>query len=103
VAWIGFDTPRTLGKGETGGQAALPMWISYMTKALKGVPDSKPVQPPGVVIAKINPESGLRDSGPTGTLAEYFFQEFVPAEQTLIPTDGAGGAAPGDDVRNQLF
>ncbi len=28
VAWIGFHQPRTLGNGETGGVAALPIWIS---------------------------------------------------------------------------
>src|SRR5512134_2116394 len=38
VAWIGFDTPRTLGNGETGSQAALPMWMTYVATALKGVP-----------------------------------------------------------------
>ena len=103
VAWIGFDTPRTLGKGETGGQAALPMWIGYMAKALMGVPESKLSPPAGIVTVKINPESGLRDSGSTGTLAEYFFQEFLPAEQTLIPATGGGGSAPTEEVRNQLF
>jgi len=103
VAWIGFDTPRTLGKGETGGQAALPMWISYMAKALKGVPEKKLVPPPGIVTARINPETGLRDSGPTGTLTEYFFQEFVPAEQTIVPSDASGGPAAAEEVRNQLF
>jgi penicillin-binding protein 1A len=102
VAWIGFDTPRTLGKGETGGQAALPMWIGYMAKALKGVPETKLSPPPGVVSVKINPESGLRDPSATGTLAEYFFQEFVPAEQPL-PLTGGGAAAPTEEVRNQLF
>ncbi len=103
VAWIGFDTPRTLGKGETGGQAALPMWIGYMAKGLKGVPEVKLSPPPGVLSVKINPESGLRDSGPTGTLAEYFFQEFLPAEQTIIPAGGGGTSAPSEEVRNQLF
>ena len=103
VAWIGFDTPRSLGKGETGGQAALPMWIGYMAKALKGVPETKLVPPAGIVSTRINPESGLRDSGATGTLTEYFFQEFLPAEQTLIPATGPGGSAPAEEVRNQLF
>lgn len=98
IAWIGYDTPHTLGKGETGGQAALPMWIGYMAKALKGVPEAKLTPPPGVISVKINPESGLRDSGATGTLAEYFFQEFVPAEQPLISSGGAS-----EEVRNQLF
>ena len=38
IAWIGFDTPRSLGNNETGGHAALPIWINYMGKSLKGVP-----------------------------------------------------------------
>ncbi len=39
VAWIGFDQPKRLGNGETGGSAALPIWIGYMAKALKDVPE----------------------------------------------------------------
>jgi penicillin-binding protein 1A len=38
VAWIGFDQPKKLGNGETGGSAALPIWIGYMDKALKACP-----------------------------------------------------------------
>ena len=41
VAWIGFDTPAPLGANETGGQAALPMWMTYMAKVLKGVPETR--------------------------------------------------------------
>ena len=40
VAWMGFDQPRPLGERETGGGLALPIWISYMTRALNGVPDA---------------------------------------------------------------
>ena len=39
IAWIGFDQPKTLGTNETGSVAALPIWIAYMQKALKGVPE----------------------------------------------------------------
>ena len=61
VAWIGFDQPKTLGNNETGGVAALPIWISYMQRALKGVPE-KPVETPeGVLSLRINAETGLRD------------------------------------------
>ena len=38
VAWVGFDEPRSLGQGESGGGLALPIWIDYMAMALKGVP-----------------------------------------------------------------
>src|SRR3954469_14448892 len=39
IAWSGFDQPRTLGRNETGGAVALPIWIGYMERALKGVPE----------------------------------------------------------------
>ena len=42
VSWIGFDQPRTLGTNETGAVAALPIWISYMAKVLKGTPRGRP-------------------------------------------------------------
>ena len=47
-AWIGFDQPKKLGDKETGGAAALPIWIGAMKEALKDVPQKTPEPPPGV-------------------------------------------------------
>jgi len=104
VAWIGFDNPHTLGHNETGAQAALPMWISYMGKVLKGVEETPRTVPEGVVQARISPESGLRD--PDGRIAEYFYQEFLPAEregETAPVGAPAGAPKPPEDVKSQLF
>jgi penicillin-binding protein 1A len=49
VSWLGYDTPRKLGDRETGGTLSLPVWISYMEAALKGVPVVEPVAPEGVL------------------------------------------------------
>lgn len=49
VTWIGYDTPRNLGNRETGGGLSLPVWISFMQQALKGVPVMETPVPPGVV------------------------------------------------------
>lgn len=49
VSWIGYDTPRKLGDRETGGGLSLPVWISYMETALKGVPVEEPTAPEGVL------------------------------------------------------
>ncbi|MBO9651945.1 MAG: penicillin-binding protein 1A [Variovorax sp.] len=49
VAWIGYDTPRKLGDKETGGGLALPIWITYMETAIKGVPVAEVPAPAGVV------------------------------------------------------
>jgi penicillin-binding protein 1A len=51
VAWVGFDQPRKLGERETGGGLALPVWISYMGRALRGAPESSPEPPEGLVFS----------------------------------------------------
>jgi penicillin-binding protein 1A len=100
VAWIGYDQPKPLGANETGAIAALPIWIAYMQKALKGVPEKPLATPDGVVSLRINADSGLRDEA--GTISEWFYSENTPKarEEALAP--GNGGRSP-QDVRNQLF
>jgi penicillin-binding protein 1A len=109
VAWIGFDNPHTLGHNETGSQAALPMWITYMGKVMTGVEEQSRSAPEGVVQARINPETGLRDPG--GAIADYFYQEFLPGEQDGAPPErpplsspvAPGGVKPPEEVKSQLF
>lgn len=98
VAWLGFDNPHTLGSGETGGGAALPMWISYMGSALKDVPQATYTMPDGMAAARVN-QNGLRD--PAGERTEIFYQENLPPEQG--PTQQDNSAKPADSVREQLF
>lgn len=47
-AWLGFDQPRNLGR-ETGGVAAMPIWISFMKEILKDVPEQFQEFPEGLV------------------------------------------------------
>jgi penicillin-binding protein 1A len=49
IVWMGYDTPRSLGDRETGGGLSLPIWVSFMETALKGVPIMEPAAPEGVV------------------------------------------------------
>jgi len=101
VAWVGHDQPKPLGANETGAAAALPIWIAFMQKALKGLPDVPAVPPEGLVSLRINAESGLRDDA--GTISEWFFNEYMPRrEEALTPTPVPGGRSS-QDVRNQLF
>ena len=101
VAWIGYDTPKDMGSGETGGQTALPIWMGYMNKALKGVPEVPLTAPEGIISVAINPETGLKDEA---GIPEYFYQEFGPggqeSEGTLQPE---GSERPSDDIKSQLF
>jgi penicillin-binding protein 1A len=102
VAWIGFDAPHTLGRNETGAQAALPMWMGYMGTVLDGVPEQPLVPPDGVVALHVNPDTGLRIADVRAGVADYFYQEFTPpAQETLL--GGVAGGERREEVRNQLF
>jgi penicillin-binding protein 1A len=105
VAWIGYDQPKTLGNNETGGVAALPIWMSYMSKVLKSIPERVREAPEGVVQVRINAETGLRDD--SSNVADWFLNEFTPrrSEDSLAPVSIPGVPAPAQsrDVRNQLF
>jgi len=92
ISWIGFDNPRSLGDKETGGGAALPMWMDYMGKVLKGVPEAVYSMPDNMVAARIN-NIGLRDAN--GEITDYFYQENLPPEQSASPF--------GQAVKDQLF
>jgi penicillin-binding protein 1A len=90
VAWIGFDTPRTLGRGETGGSAALPMWVDYMRHALKDVPEERLPLPDGLISisagadAQGNPRSDL------------MYEEQLPPAPESIPVEPEGPASEGE-------
>lgn len=88
-AWMGFsDHRRSLGRYEYGGKAALPIWASFMEKALAGVPEQEIIQPPGVVSAKIDPETGkLAALGQSNAIFEYFRDDNVPSEVSQRSTD----------------
>jgi penicillin-binding protein 1A len=88
VAWVGFDQPKSLGRNQTGGLVALPIWSGYMEQALKSVPEMPRVVPEGVVTAdtfEMNPAT-LSDAK---HIPEFFYSEFVPKDDappfTLLP------------------
>jgi len=75
VTWVGFDNPHSLGERETGGGAALPIWMDYMGKTLKNIPEATYVMPVNMVAVHIN-NNGLRDDA--SDLVEYFYKENIP-------------------------
>jgi penicillin-binding protein 1A len=91
VAWMGFDQPRPLGDRETGGGLALPIWISYMAKALPNRPPVPMAEPAGVV----------------NVGGEIYFAEFQPGQgvASVGLDDALPGAEPGATakVREQIF
>ena len=82
-AWVGFDTPEEMGRGEYGGKVALPIWIDFMRVALEGVPEYQRPIPPGIIVAKINPNTGkLAAPGKSNTKTEYFLVGHLPEEES---------------------
>jgi penicillin-binding protein 1A len=87
VAWIGFDKPRNLGSRETGGGLALPIWISYMQKALQGLSVQERAMPTGV----------------TTYAGDYVYTEYADGSGVgsvgLTPSGEANG--PGDKKEDE--
>ena len=102
VSWIGFDTPANLGPNETGGQAALPIWMSYAAKVLKGVPETEFTPPTGIVAVNINPSTGLREPSGMSKTTEYFYQESQPPIGDDNPF-ARDASRPPEEVKNQIF
>jgi len=96
IAWIGFDQPKRMGNGETGGAAALPIWIGFMEQALKGVPESWQEAPAGLVPIVANDPAGK-------TSRELIYKEYLPAppaDETEAPKQEADQApAPVRDAK----
>ena len=96
VAWVGFDQLRPLGKKEFGSAAALPMWITFMEKALGDSLETVLEQPEGMVSVRIDPASGLRVPA---NFPEAIFESFridnVPQDLIFEPNP--------DPLDNELF
>ena len=76
--WVGFDDFSSLGRGEFGAKAALPIWIDYMRVALQDVPERPFAMPPGVSTARIDPETGtLASSDDSRAIQEVFKTEDI--------------------------
>jgi penicillin-binding protein 1A len=72
--WVGYDDHTlSLGKGETGGRAACPIWLYFMKEWLKNEPAEVFPIPSGVVFARINSGSGMvtRSDDPSGVYAAF--------------------------------
>lgn len=99
ISWVGFDTPATLGRGEYGGVAALPMWMDFMKVALDGIPDSPLKKPAGMVTVKIDSKTGLLANAGTEKLAyETFRSASVPAKSAPLTIDAGGEASSAADL-----
>jgi len=98
ISWVGFDQLTPMGHSETGGHAALPMWIDFMRDALKGRPEDPPARPDDLVSARIDASTGQRAIY-GGGITEWFEPGTVPTEEEARHS---GRNAPSNEVE-QLF
>src|SRR5271163_4778758 len=61
--WIGYDEKKSLGEKETGGHAALPIWMQFMSTALAGK-DPGEFQPPPIQGAAVSKKVDTPDVAP---------------------------------------
>ena len=94
TAWVGFDNQRSMGNRETGGRAALPMWINFMRVALDGMPENLQEQPEGLVTIRIDAATGKPAGVGTGkSLFELFRVENAPQQEVVKSNSGSGDGA----------
>jgi penicillin-binding protein 1A len=79
--WVGFDDEKTLGDNETGSRAALPIWVTFMSKILKDKLKRDFPIPEGIEFMKIDPKTGGVSSGKEGVL-ECFKEGTGPVRKT---------------------
>ncbi len=92
--WVGFDDMRTLGKRQTGGRVAAPIWTEFMKAALSGKPVSEFKAPPRIEFVEVDPRSGLLAPPGSKKKLSVAFEEgtapkkyFDPAEEERLNED----------------
>jgi penicillin-binding protein 1A len=90
--WIGYDSARNLGKNETGGRTAAPVFLEYMKKALEQRPVQEFAVPEGVVFARVDRATGLLASpGDENAIFMPFREGSAPTD--VSPTQNGDGTA----------
>ena len=98
--YTGFDTPKSLGNGETGSSVAVPIFKKYMENVLKNRPKTPFRVASGVSFVKIDPENGLPTSSKDGIIEVFRkgnepFQQYILDDKTNIMNNqsysGTGG------------
>lgn len=96
--FVGYDTPRPMGKGRTGGAVAAPIFGSFMKMALADKSAAPFRIPPGIKLVRVNKRTGLRASpGDNDAILEAFKSNEEPDDAySVIGFSDVGGVAPTD-------
>ncbi len=104
TAWVGFDTPRSLGRLEFGGTASLPMWMSFMKTALKEMPEQELTPPENILTVKIDSETGLLATGNSQkTQYEFFIEGTEPTHSGSSSSAASVSETNNEATNEELF
>jgi penicillin-binding protein 1A len=102
--FVGYDSPKPMGKHATGGAVAVPIFGAFMKLALADKPATPFRIPPGIKLIRVNPSTGLRaQPGDPKSVLEAFKPDEEPDDPHSIIgfTDETGGFAPQPDQEGQ--
>jgi penicillin-binding protein 1A len=86
--WVGHDSMTSLGANETGGKTACPIFVDFMTTALRDRPVRDFRVPAGVVFARVNSKTGQGAADDSlESRFEVFKQGSVPAADKAVNDD----------------
>ena len=94
--WVGFDDEKTLGRGETGARAGLPIWLSFMQEAHKGLEKEDFPVPEGIVFTNIDNETGTLVTPSTREVVRQAFREGAGPAQGLVEEQAPPAGAQED-------
>ena len=99
ASWVGYDQERPLGESEEGAKTALPIWMSFMREALRGVPERHRAMPDGIIQLRISPDTGMLASAENHeAISEIFMVDHLPTggtpgEEGTTPASVEGSAS----------
>jgi len=85
TVWVGFNNPKSMGRGEAGSLTALPIWVDYMKAALEGIKEDSSELPEYIEAGFVNRNTGRRtdEQDPDATPELFTINELTP-EYALI-------------------
>jgi penicillin-binding protein 1A len=79
--YMGFDDPKPLGRGATGGSLAAPLFNEFMQAVTKGQKPEKFIVPEGMQLIAVNRKTGMQaGEGDPDTIMEAFKPGTGPAD-----------------------
>jgi penicillin-binding protein 1A len=92
--YVGYDTPDSLGKDQTGGHVAAPIFRDFMIAALANVPPADFRIPPGLRLYRVDPSSGLPTTSDGAAIYEAYKPGTAPGQRRAAGAEASSDGEP---------